>query len=277
MILTARDAVDRALKNAGAYGDTPPVRIPTGFAPIDDVLGGLSPGEATFIGARPGCGKSTTALFLAKGMALRGHTVGFLSIEDTVETIGERIQAWWSGVTPLALHANGSQMVGDQGLLRALDRSEDCPILIGCTAAKIDKVIETFRALVKAGAKAIVFDYITKLRGTGDKRTVISDAIGELVDLAKHYQIPLVIASQLRRPEFDSKTMTYVTEPTMFDLAEASALEHSAEVLILIWRDLEGNNWGKIAKLKYGRVDCKFRMPLNEETGDISVVFGEAA
>ena len=48
--------------------------VPTGFADLDDLTNGLHPGQMVIVAARPGCGKSTLALDLARS-ALDQDTV----------------------------------------------------------------------------------------------------------------------------------------------------------------------------------------------------------
>jgi replicative DNA helicase len=50
--------------------------FPTGFEPLDGVLGGgLRPGELVVVGGRPGVGKTVAALQWARSMAIAGRTV----------------------------------------------------------------------------------------------------------------------------------------------------------------------------------------------------------
>ena len=45
--------------------------VPTGFADLDDLTNGLHPGQMVIVAARPGCGKSTLALDLARSASIR--------------------------------------------------------------------------------------------------------------------------------------------------------------------------------------------------------------
>ena len=59
-------AMDRIY--ARARGDRPS-GIPTGFAPLDDIIGGLQPSELVLLAARPSIGKTSLALNLAANVA----------------------------------------------------------------------------------------------------------------------------------------------------------------------------------------------------------------
>ena len=56
--------------------------VPTGFAELDGLTGGLHAGQMVLIAARPGLGKSTLALDLARSAAItHGLTSVFFSLE----------------------------------------------------------------------------------------------------------------------------------------------------------------------------------------------------
>ena len=64
----------------GARGDM--AGVPTGFADLDELTGGLHPGQMVIVAARPGMGKSTMALDLARSASIRhGLPSAFFSLE----------------------------------------------------------------------------------------------------------------------------------------------------------------------------------------------------
>ena len=61
---------------------------PTGWAGLDELLGGLRPGEVSLLTASTGQGKSTWALDLARRQAAHGHAVLIASLElQTIATV----------------------------------------------------------------------------------------------------------------------------------------------------------------------------------------------
>ncbi len=70
------------LKEVEAQEDT---RIKTGIAELDRVLGGgIVPGSVVLIGGDPGIGKSTIALQVSNQLTKTGHTVLYVSSEESV-------------------------------------------------------------------------------------------------------------------------------------------------------------------------------------------------
>lgn len=65
---------------------------PTGFDPLDAVLGGgLRPGELTVVGGRPGVGKTVATLQWARWMAMAGTTVVYASDDHEQRTVLARL------------------------------------------------------------------------------------------------------------------------------------------------------------------------------------------
>jgi DNA repair protein RadA/Sms len=70
-----------------------PVRMPTGWAEFDRVLGGgLVPGSALLLGGEPGVGKSTLLLQVAGGLAALGSRVLVATAEESVDQVAMRAQ-----------------------------------------------------------------------------------------------------------------------------------------------------------------------------------------
>ena len=89
-------SVDASLNGGGAdpvrLTDVPPnsadIRCATGIGELDRVLGGgLVAGSVTLIGGDPGIGKSTLLLQLADRLARVGHTVLYVSGEESIHQI----------------------------------------------------------------------------------------------------------------------------------------------------------------------------------------------
>ena len=68
-------------------------RIPSGEGELDRVLGGgFVPGSVILLGGDPGIGKSTLALQVAGGLAASGHSVLYVSGEESAEQIRLRAE-----------------------------------------------------------------------------------------------------------------------------------------------------------------------------------------
>src|SRR5690606_39585538 len=65
--------------------------MPTGFAALDEQLGGGLSREPYVVAARPRMGKSSFALCIARNVARRGKAAVFLSAEMSATQIGMRL------------------------------------------------------------------------------------------------------------------------------------------------------------------------------------------
>ncbi len=77
------------------------VPIPTGFQPLDNVLGGgLHPGELMLVGGAPGSGKTIMALQWARNLARSGVTVLYVGYEHEESDLLMRLLAMEMGERP---------------------------------------------------------------------------------------------------------------------------------------------------------------------------------
>ena len=70
----------------GVYG------VPTGFLDLDDLTAGLHAGQMIVVAARPGVGKTTLALDMARNAAIRSNiTTAFFSLEMSRTELAMRV------------------------------------------------------------------------------------------------------------------------------------------------------------------------------------------
>jgi len=68
--------------------------VPTGFADLDRLTGGLQPSDLIIIGARPSMGKTAMAVSMAHGSAMKhGTVVGMFALEMSAEQIVQRFMS----------------------------------------------------------------------------------------------------------------------------------------------------------------------------------------
>lgn len=78
---------------AGSVERQPLLRFATGFSEVDRVLGGgIAQGTVALVGGDPGIGKSTLLLQVLVNFAKTGKTVAYISGEESVDQISERLE-----------------------------------------------------------------------------------------------------------------------------------------------------------------------------------------
>jgi replicative DNA helicase len=80
-------------------GGSPVAGIPTGLIDLDDVTGGLQPGQLIVVGGRPSMGKTALALGMCAHAAFeQGAHVLYFSLELARHEVGERLLCARSGI-----------------------------------------------------------------------------------------------------------------------------------------------------------------------------------
>ncbi|MFA5787962.1 MAG: DnaB-like helicase C-terminal domain-containing protein, partial [Actinomycetota bacterium] len=212
----AFERLDDALQSGGAAELIP---IPTGFEPLDRVLGGgLRPGELMLVGGIPGVGKTIATLQWARNIASQGKTTIFACYEHEEVDLLVRLLALEMGelsdtgnpeVERLRARiqeaANGTR----QGLAKVLDtealsrraherleRYSDRLWLLAASGAHTGLTQLEEALAQRKGAPAVLFvDYLQKVAvrpeppDEAEKVTTIAEGLKEL---ALAYKIPIV-------------------------------------------------------------------------------------
>jgi replicative DNA helicase len=241
-LLPMRDTIDDTIDHIEMLSkrDGSLSGLPTGFADLDALTGGLRGGQMIVIAGRPGHGKSTLAMDLARAAAIKhGHTCLFLSLEMGRHEINMRILSAEASV-PLHHLRTGAMTDDDWNALRA-HRQEvhDAPLVIDVTPnlTSIDVRTKARRVKQKQGLDLVVVDYL-QLMGSGGRRAEnrqleVSEISRNLKLLAGELDVPVVALSQLNRgPEQRSDK-----KPALSDLRESGAIENDADMVILIHRE----------------------------------------
>jgi replicative DNA helicase len=218
------------------------IGIPTGFMDLDDLTGGLFPGQVIIIAARPAIGKSTLAVdFLRSCSITHGLPSVMFSLEMGRDEIKHRL---FSAHGRIALHhmrMQGGMTKEDWARFAALlPRVNGAPLYIDAepnqTLARIRARCRTLQQSV--GLRLVVIDYLQLMQSGGSRRSEnrqqeVSDMSRNIKLLAKELQVPVVVLSQLNRgPEQRSDK-----KPMMSDLRESGSLEQDADIVILLHRD----------------------------------------
>ncbi len=221
--------------------------IPTGFADLDDLLGGLHKTDLIILAGRPSMGKTALATNIAFKMANinsmndenKKNVVGFFSLEMSSEQLATRILAEDSSISSEKIrrglfNSNDFQKIVKSsqtltGLSLYIDDSPNLSISALRTRAR--------RLKRRYGLDIIVIDYLQLIRPTlnrPDNRVLeIAEMTRNLKSLAKELNIPVLCLSQLSRQveQRDDK------RPQLSDLRESGAIEQDADVVMFIYRE----------------------------------------
>lgn len=234
------EAMDAALQAADdARLRDGPAGLSTGFASVDEHMGGLEPATMTILAGRPGMGKSALAHQWAVAAARAGVGVLEVSLEMSARELGRRALAAVSGVPVWAMKRGRLDVVQAGSLVAARQELAGLPLTIedggGLTAGLIDLKARTARR--KHGLGLILVDHLHIVRPEDqDVRQGATWAVGQislaLKLLAKRHNVPVLVAAQLNRgvEGRDDK------RPGLADLRQAGDIEQNADVVSFIYR-----------------------------------------
>ena len=218
----------------------------SGFVDLDAVTGGWKAGQLIVVAGRPGLGKSTLAVDMARAASVKqGKTSVIFSLEMSKEELWTRIVSAEGKVrvqdmnTPGALSLTDLDRITNPDPARgALARIEaGGPVIIDDTPTTTIAQIRAKSRRIKArhGLDLIVVDYLQLMSSAGrveNRQVEVSEFSRQLKILAKELRVPVIALSQLNRgPE-----QRQDKRPMLSDLRESGALEQDADIVILVHR-----------------------------------------
>ncbi|MDZ4278607.1 MAG: replicative DNA helicase, partial [Dehalococcoidia bacterium] len=221
-------------------GDTLLGQVRTGFIDLDARLGGLKRGDLILIAARPGLGKTSLALNIARNAAVgQDARVAIFSLEMSAAQLAQRMLASESGIDGTRLRLGEQNEAEERRIMDAMGHLGDAEIYIDDTgfqrAADIRAKAKTFNR--EKPLDLIIVDYLQLMSGPSsrfDNRVAeVSDISRALKGLARELDVPVIACSQLSRaPE---QRPSHV--PMLSDLRESGSLEQDADVVAFIYRE----------------------------------------
>lgn len=211
--------------------------IPSGFSRVDKRLGGFHSGDLVVIGARPAMGKTALLVNLAEYAAEHGHSVGFISGEQSAMQLGQRALSRASGIHAERMR-NGNledeewprlteavrALIGHK--FRILDRS----------APTLDEVRRTLRRWKQEhGMRVAYVDYAQRIRVPGADNRVeeVAEVARGLKEIARDLDVPVIALSQVVK-NVDTREDK---RPGMSDLANSDELVREADMIAMLYRD----------------------------------------
>jgi replicative DNA helicase len=212
--------------------------VPTGFVDLDEVTNGLHSGQMIIIAARPGIGKSTLGLDLARSCSVRhGMSSVIFSLEMSRTEIVMRMLSAEARIRLQDMR--GGRMSDDDWtrLARRMSEISEAPLFIDDSPnmTMMEIRAKARRLKQRHDLKLIVVDYM-QLMSSGkrveSRQQEVSEFSRQLKLLAKELEVPVVAISQLNRgPEQRTDK-----RPMLADLRESGSLEQDADMVILIHR-----------------------------------------
>jgi replicative DNA helicase len=237
-----RQVLDRYFETTAEAEGQPREPIPyvlSGFAGLDEFLGGFQRSDLLIVGGRPSMGKTSLALSLARNAAVeQGACVALFSLEMAREPLVLRLLASEAEVDSRQVRLGHHTEEQEQRIMDAIGRLSEAPIYIDDTPQLrvVEMRSKTRRLYYERGVDLIIVDYLQLMQGDrrSDNRVQeVSEISRSLKGLAREINAPVLAVSQLSRaPEGRASH-----EPQLSDLRESGSIEQDADVVIFVYRD----------------------------------------
>ncbi len=239
--------------------------IPTGFIDLDHLLGGMQPADFLVVAARPGMGKTSFLLDIARSAAKAGKRVAIFSLEMSGDQLGYRLLAQETGIDSQRLRSGKLNNEEWQRLAQGIETLAALPVLVDDTSALTPIQLRSRCQRLKAdhGLDLVVLDYLQLMSGGGrfpSRQEEVSHISRQVKALAKDLNLPVLAAAQLSRAVEQRNDK----HPMLSDLRESGSIEQDSDAVIFLYRS-EG--------AQPGLVEANLAKHRNGPTGSIKLIF----
>ncbi len=241
-----REVLDKYFEVEPESSEDKPERLPyvlSGFAGLDEFLGGMQRSDLIIVAGRPSMGKTSFALNIARNAAVQYRAcVAVFSLEMGRDSLVTRLVSSESGINSRRIrfgeHRNEEE---ERKVMEATGVLSEVPIYIDDTPMiRIAEMrSKALRLNYERGVDMVILDYLQLMqgetsRGGGENRVQeISYISRSLKALARELDAPVIAVSQLSR----AVEMRTSHEPQLSDLRESGSIEQDADVVLFIYRD----------------------------------------
>jgi replicative DNA helicase len=207
--------------------------VPTGIRDLDELTNGLQAGQMVVIAARPGVGKSTLGLDIARSAAVKHHMPAVIfSLEMSKHEITMRLL---SAEAKVPLHHMRAGTLSDEDwakLARRMGEVADAPLYIDDSPnmTMMEIRAKARRLKQRNDLKLVVIDYLqlmTSGKKVESRQQEVSEFSRALKLLAKEIEVPVIAMSQLNRGSEQRQDK----KPMLSDLRESGCLPAETRIL----------------------------------------------
>jgi replicative DNA helicase len=209
----------------------------TGFVALDEYIR-LVPGEMTVAAARPGMGKTSLFMQIAGNICPNpgsGERVAIFSAEMAGWSLNMRLACAVSEVSMFKLRSGKADAADYEATRRAIQGIRKLPLLIDDRSRpSVEHMKEEIARMSEVYTlHAVMFDFLELLdaKGRGEEER-ISNAVVSLKEVAKEFDLPVLVISHLNRSIEDRGDKF----PHLSDLRYSGMIEQIADQVLLMTR-----------------------------------------
>lgn len=210
--------------------------IPTGIGELDAIITGLNRSDLIILAARPGVGKTSFGLNIARHAAVaKGRRVAFFSLEMGREQLASRLLSAEARIEGTRMRTGELSESDWVKLVEAGDILSRAEIYFNDNpSVTVLNIKDQVRRLGKVDL--IIVDYLQLMnstRRTDNRVNEITEITRNLKVMAKELDVPVIAMSQLRRPTERTKDH----RPGLSELRDSGSIEQDADVVIFLHRE----------------------------------------
>ncbi len=217
--------------------------LPTGLAPLDNMLGGLEQDRLYAVAALTGGGKTAMLYAMLHHIANQGHPVGLCSLEMPVGEVFNRLAAHRYGLNLSALTRRHGDIARQLDDAYQKDPMSMLDLYVDDTSEDLSAIVA--RAMewhYRYGIKAVFIDYIglVRVKGSAPRHEKIGECSRAFKSLSKRLHIPVIVACQLNREAAREER-----KPRKSDLRDSGSIEQDSDAIIALHPTSEPDRFGR--------------------------------
>ncbi|MEE1197659.1 MAG: replicative DNA helicase [Acutalibacteraceae bacterium] len=217
------------------------VGLPTGIGELDKVITGLHKSDLIIVGARPGMGKTSFALNIARNVAFKKKRVCFFSLEMTRDQLAQRLLSSEAMIPSTKLRTGELSSEEWVRLANAGSELSNTEIYLDETAGiTVPEMKAKLRRMKKVDL--VVIDYLGLMHSakrTENRVQEVQEITGSLKIMAKELKVPVMVCAQLSRGT-ETKGKSHI--PALSDLRESGSIEQDADIVMFLYRETYYDN-----------------------------------
>ncbi len=249
--------------------------MPSGIGEIDRITTGLNRSDLIILAARPGMGKTSFALNIARNVALKSkRTVAFFSLEMTKDQLASRLLSSEALVGGTKLRTGKLSDEEWQRLISAGDVLSKCEMYLDDTPGISVPAMKAKLRRLK-NLDLVVIDYLQLMstgRHTDNRVQEISEITRNLKVLAKELSVPVICLSQLSRA---SEKRAEDHRPQISDLRDSGSIEQDADIILFLYREAYYDKnkviGGDNSEVDQNSAECLIAKNRHGETGTVKL------
>ncbi len=230
------------------------VGIPSGMPELDEITTGLNRANLIIVGARPGVGKTSFVLNIARNVAVQQkRTVAFFSLEMSKEEIVNRMLSAEAKVSSTRLRVGNLTPPEWSRLGAAASVLTNAPIFLDdSTNVTAQDIKARLRRIPNVGL--VIVDYLGLMQSpkkTENRVQEVADITRGFKILAKEMDIPVLMCAQLRRDAAGRDQ-----RPSLVHLRESGSIEQDADQVLFLYREeMAANPGDDPSQINYGTAE----------------------